>query len=384
MTPLVVHVIQHLAMGGLENGLINIINRTPPSRYRHAIVCLSHYSDFRERLADRGVPVIALGKRPGKDPMIYLRLWRLFRTLSPDVVHTRNLAGLDSVIPAWAAGVGVRVHGEHGWDMHDLYGRSRKYTLYRRICRPFVTRYIAVSRDLQRWLHDTVHVPPDRVEHICNGVDTTKFRPANSGRSILPPGFAPANAIVIGTVGRLQSVKDQVTLARAFGALVSARSELRDRLRLVVVGDGPALTDIRRPLQDAGVEALTWLAGARTDVADLMRAMDVFVLPSLNEGISNTILEAMASGLPVIATRVGGNPELIVEGTNGELFAPRDVEALTSELTRYVVDEARRRAHGEQGRRRALEHFSLDGMVERYLNTYDALLGRARPALAMS
>jgi glycosyltransferase involved in cell wall biosynthesis len=92
----------------------------------------------------------------------------------------------------------------------------------------------------------------------------------------------------------------------------------------------------------------------------------------------------MASGLPVIATRVGGNLELVVEGANGEFFAPRDVQALTSALAVYAVDEARRRAHGEQGRRRALEHFSLDGMVERYLNTYDALLGRARPALAMS
>jgi sugar transferase (PEP-CTERM/EpsH1 system associated) len=382
--PLIVHIIQHLSMGGLENGLVNIINHTPLGRYRHAIVCLSHYSEFRERLIDRTVPVIALGRRPGTDPISYLRLWRLLRALSPDIVHTRNLGALDSVVVARAAGVPIRVHGEHGWDMHDLHGRNRKYNVYRRACRPFVSKYIAVSADMKRWLQDTVGVPEGRVLHICNGVDTAKFRPARDARGVLPPGFATPQAIIIGTVSRLQPVKDQVTLARAFCALLHARPELHEHARLVIVGDGPAAGEIRKLIDAAGLGGFVWMPGARPDVADLMRAMDVFVLPSLNEGISNTILEAMASGLPVVATRVGGNPELVDEGRTGELCAPRDVEALARALECYVTDADRRRAHSEAARRRAVERFSLERMVERYLDTYDELLGRPRPAMALS
>src|SRR5581483_5472355 len=158
--PLILHVIHRLAVGGLENGLVNLINHTPPERYRHAIVCLSDFTDFRERIEARDVPVIALHKRQGKDPGIHAVLWKVLRNLQPTIVHTRNLPAMEYAVSAMLAGVPRRVHGEHGRDIYDLDGLNPRYNLLRKAMRPFIHRHVAVSKDLERWLIRTVGVPP--------------------------------------------------------------------------------------------------------------------------------------------------------------------------------------------------------------------------------
>src|SRR5438552_18211902 len=142
--PLVAHIIYRLDVGGMENGLINLINHMPPERYRHAIVCLTEFTDFRKRLRRADVGCYALHKKLGKDIPLYGRVWRLLRELKPQIVHTRNLAALDSLVPAAAAGVRHRVHGEHGRDINDVDGDNRKYQLLRRALRPFTQRYITL------------------------------------------------------------------------------------------------------------------------------------------------------------------------------------------------------------------------------------------------
>lgn len=181
---------------------------------------------------------------------------------------------------------------------------------------------------------------------------------------------------MFGTVGRMQTVKDQVTLARAFVRAVRAMPDGRERLRLALIGDGPLLDGCRAVLAEAGMSELAWMPGARDDVPDLLRGLDVFVLPSRTEGICNTILEAMASGLPVVATDVGGNPELVVPDRTGLLVPPSSPEALAAALVRYAGDPALRRGHGAAGRARVLAEFSLDAMIEAYLSNYEALLAR--------
>lgn len=377
--PLVAHIIYRLDVGGMENGLVNLINSTPTERYRHAIICLTEYTDFRFRLQRPDVEIYALHKRPGKDLGVYPRLWRLLRRLRPDIVHTRNLPALDSLVPAALAGVAARVHGEHGRDMIDIDGRNRKYNMLRRVLRPFAQRYIPLSRDLEIWLRDSIGITPDRIDRIYNGVDMERFHPAAGGREPLPvAGFASADSIVIGTVGRLQTVKDQTTLVAAFLDLLERVPELCTRLRLVLVGDGPLRTAVAQQLERAGVAAKTWLPGARDDIPALMRGLDIFVLPSLAEGISNTILEAMACGLPVVATRVGGNAELVEDGQTGMLIPAADPAAMAAALSIYVRDLALARRHGLAGRQRIERHFSMPAMVERYLAVYDRLLDRQR------
>jgi len=165
-----------------------------------------------------------------------------------------------------------------------------------------------------------------------------------------------------------------LNLAHAFVRLVDRISDGRRTLRLTMIGDGSLRAQIEGVLASAGIRDLAWLPGARDDVPEILRALDVFVLPSINEGISNTILEAMACGLPVVATAVGGNPELVVAGETGALVPPQDPDALADALAVYVNDRAQMARAGRGGRDRIEREFSLPAMVGRYLDVYDQVL----------
>jgi sugar transferase (PEP-CTERM/EpsH1 system associated) len=368
--PLVLHVIHHLVIGGMENGLVNLINRMPASRFRHAIACIEDYSDFRSRLTRDDVEVIPLYRSKVGVWAVRRELFRLCRRLRPAIVHSRGMSGLDALLPTRLAGTRHHVHGEHGWDVHDLDGTASKPALLRRIHSPLIDRYVTVSKHLERYLVERVRVAPSRITQIYNGVDTERFTPLPRKPSgVLPAHFADPDSIVIGTVGRLQLVKDHATLVKAFAALT--RLPLGERLRLVIVGGGPLLGELQRLVAELGVAGQTWLPGPLSDVPSVMRWCDVFVLSSLSEGISNTILEAMACGLPIVATRVGGNVELVDEGRMGELFEPGDVAALAGLLERYAADPAWRGAHAALARQRAVEVFGLQAMVDRYQAVYE-------------
>ncbi len=365
-------------MGGLENGVVNLINWMPAGAYRHAVLCLTRTTDFRDRIQRPGVPVLEAAKAPeGRDPGAYRRVWRQLRALRPDIVHTRNLPCVDSVFVARAAGVRRIVHSEHGLDRYEIDGRNRKYNLLRRLTNPLVGRYIALSADLRRWLVDVVGLPPDKISLIYNGVDTERFRPRAGERpAVLPVGFAPAGATVIGTIGRLAAVKDPVTLARAFVHLLATEATARKRLRLVIIGDGDERAAVEAVLDAADARDLAWLPGFRDDTPALYRAFDIFALPSEREGISNTLLEAMASALPVVATRVGGNPEIVPEGAGGRLVPAHDPAALAEGIAAYAVDPAMAAAHGRAARAWTEARHGPAAMVQGYRDVYDALMAR--------
>lgn len=373
--PLIAHVIFRLDVGGLENGLVNLINRMPAERFRHAIICLTDYSAFRRRIQRSDVAVFALHKPPGNNLVVHFKLWRLLMQLRPDIVHTRNIGALEATLPAALAGVSVRIHSEHGYDVADLDGSNQKYQWIRRALKPFVHQYIALSRDLERYLREKIHVPATRVAQVYNGVDTTLFHPARAGRESLPcQGFAGPDQFVIGTVGRMQAVKDPVTLARAFVRLLHVMPDGARRLRLVMVGDGPFKQQALTVIEEAGAAKLVWFAGERDDVARIMRGLDLFVLPSIAEGISNTILEAMACGLPILATRVGGNPELIETGVTGTLVPRDDAESMAHAMRVYAESAELCRRHGSAARLTVERKFGMAAMVDAYMMIYDKLL----------
>jgi sugar transferase (PEP-CTERM/EpsH1 system associated) len=374
--PLVLHLVYRFDTGGLENGVVNLINHMPVSAYRHAVVALTEVVPaFAQRIHREDVTMISLHKTPGHSLKLYPRLQRLFAHLRPAVVHTRNLAALECQVPAAFAGVPVRVHGEHGRDVDDLDGTRRRYQWMRRAYRPFVHRYVALSRDLAGYLNEKVGVPESRIAQIYNGVDIERFSARSVVRGTVDGGpFTEPHLFVFGTVGRMQTVKAQTVLAQAFIRALQLRPGLRDRLRLVMVGEGPLRAEAQALLDSAGVGHLAWLPGERSDVPNVMRSFDCFVLPSLAEGVSNTILECMASGLPVLATHVGGNAELVMSGTTGELVAAGNVEALAEGLLLLSADPARALSMGRAGRARVEQHFSLPAMVGAYQALYDRLL----------
>jgi glycosyltransferase involved in cell wall biosynthesis len=450
--PLVLHVVFRFDVGGLENGVANLINHMPADAYRHAILALTEVTDFRKRISRQDVEFISLHKPEGHLFPLYPQLFRLFRKLRPAIVHSRNLAALEVTLPAWAAGVPVRIQSEHGRDHGDLDGSNPRHRKVRRFYDRFVSHYVALSRDLERWLVEGIGLPAGKVTQIYNGVDATRFHPADGrtvkhthpspsipiplgareaacllsplagerpgergnwrhrGGDVTPPLPSPlpqgdrgdllhsASVIsiseqrlisiegcpflrpghwMVGTVGRMQTVKDQTVLARAFIRALELDPLLKTRLRLVMVGEGPLRAEAQQMLEHAGVADLAWLPGERNDVPSIMRGLDCFVLPSLAEGISNTILEAMASGLPVIATRVGGSPELIVESRTGELVPASNVEALARVLVSYANRPEQASSAGRAGRADVEQRFSLDAMVGAYRSLYDRLLSAA-------
>jgi sugar transferase (PEP-CTERM/EpsH1 system associated) len=366
--PLIVHVVYSLGVGGLENGLVNLINSPLGVEYRHAIVCLTQASAFRERLQRADVDIFELHKPAGLGLGIYPRLWRLLRQLRPAIVHTNNLAALETQWVAALAGVKGRVHSEHGWLAADPQGQNPRHRWLRRVCNPVVGTYIAVSRDIARWLTGCIGLPERKVVLVPNGVDTQRFAP----RSLPPAAVAPwpANATVIGCVARLDPVKAPLTLLAAYVALLKRRPATAPPLWLAWLGDGPERAKLEAAVAAAGVGATVWLPGARNDIPELLPQFAVFALASLNEGISYTVLEAMATGLPVVACAVGGNPEIVTSGTNGRLVPAGDVNGFADALADYVETPTLRQQHGEAGRATVMARFSFAAMQQAYAAIY--------------
>lgn len=367
--PLIAHVVFRFDYGGLENGVVNVVNGLPEGLFRHTIIALTEASDFRRRIRREDVAVHSLNKQPGKDPSAYLRLFKLIRRLRPAVLHTRNVGTLEGALVASVAGTACRIHGEHGWDTHDPDGSNRKYRLMRRAMNPAINAFVAVSEELQRWLVERVGIAPAKVTRICNGVDVERFQMRNDeARALLPRERFPAGTTVVGSVTRFSEIKDPLNLVRAF--IEARRASAGESLRLLMLGDGPLRAPAEEQLAQAGLSDAAWLPGSRDDVPELMRAMDVFVLGSRREGISNTVLEAMASGLPVIASAVGGNLELVRHGYSGILVPPGEPASIAAALIDYVAHPSLRLDHGLRARARVEQEYSLRRMLADYENLY--------------
>lgn len=376
--PLAMHVVNRFDVGGLENGVVNLINLMPEHQFRHMVVSLTEVTDFRRRLQRDDVVCVALHKPPGHGLKLYPAFRALLAEHRPAIVHTRNLGPLEmQPVAAWA-GVPARIHSEHGREIDDLFGTNRKYRWLRRAYAPFVHRQVALSLDLQRYLVEGVGIPAGRVEQIYNGVDTQRFHPVRGPRMFADGcPFDPVRTWCVGTVGRMQGVKNPVLLARAFVRALELAPWLRPTLRLMMIGDGPVRSEVQALLASADAAALAWLPGERNDVPNVMRSLDCFVLPSLAEGISNTILEAMACGLPVVATAVGGNPELVRHGRTGEVVPTDDVEAMAAALVRRAEDPKQSAAWGAAGLLEVERRFSLQAMVQAYVHLYTSQLAVA-------
>lgn len=367
------HVIFRLDFGGLENGLVNLINNLPTDRYRHTIICIDGFTEFSERIRRDDVEIIAIRKKPGFDLKAILRLFRTFRRLKPDIVHTRNIAALDALLPAVAAGVPVRIHSEHGWGVADVGRVNKKHRFLRRLHAPLVTRFIALSTEIARYLESEIGVSGSKIAHVYNGVDTDSFSPAQSkekARTEIGFPFEP-DSLVIGTIGRLSPVKNQALLIDAVHLLHEKMPDVASDVRLVIVGSGDSRDDLEKRLELNDLRESTWMAGSTDNVVTFLRSFDVFVLPSLAEGISNTILEAMSVALPVVATDVGGNAELVTNRTTGFLVESASSNEMADALSKYLLDRHLIERHGKAGRDRVLKKFALTRMLDGYMAVYD-------------
>jgi len=359
----IVHVVHSLDIGGTENGVVSVINALH-DEFRHSVVSMTEGRVLASRLpAD--IVIHCMNKRSGLDLRVIVRLTALLRRLRPDAVHSRNWAAFDTVLAARLAQVPVVIHGEHGREIADPEGRNRRRNHVRRLSAPLVTRFVTVSHDLSRWLVHDVGVAPHKVVTIHNGVNVERFSPDTREEARRIFGVSP-QTVVVGTVGRLDPVKDHAGFLEAFAMVTKGHGDAVG----VIVGDGDCRDMLEEQTRLLGIGARTRLLGKRLDIPILLSGFDIFVLPSIAEGLSNTILEAMAAGLPVVATRVGGNPEMVEDGVTGALIAPRQPHRLAEALTVYMADPCLRARHGKAGRQRAMDKFSLERMVNAYRNLY--------------
>lgn len=365
----ILHILHTLRVGGLENGVVNLINTLDPDRFEHAICCVDASGPMADRIRQH-VPIVEMGKGAHRDYLLPVKLSRVIRGIAPDVVHTRNWGTIDGVIGARLAGVRRVIHGEHGREAVDPTGANARRNLFRKLLSPLVTSFVAVSSDLKGWLVETVGVPARKVNCILNGVDTRRFAPPENRHDVRERLGLPMGTFIVGTVGRLDPVKDQATLLSSFAAACGGRGDV-----LLVVGAGPEAAGLRGLSASLGIAEQVRFLGERKDIPDILQALDVFVLPSIAEGISNTILEAMSCGLPIIASRVGGNEELIDQNGSGVLFPAGDAAALAASLTSYREAPGRGASHGACGRERVIRLFSLERMAGRYTDLYSGVCG---------
>jgi sugar transferase (PEP-CTERM/EpsH1 system associated) len=352
------HVLLSLQPGGLENGVVNVINGLDGDRFRSSVTCLQEAGPFAARIRQPGVDVHTLGLRPGNDPTLPLRLARLFRRTGTDIVHTRNAeAFFYGFAGAKLGRVKSLIHSEHGRVLPDTPRRMR---LQKELMR-FTDSAFCVSWQLQRDLVKHLGVPSQRLGVIYNGVDVT--RSANAERALARAVFgAGQGEVVIGSVGRLVPVKNYGLLVRAFSRLSGAPA------RLVFIGDGPERQKLEALAAERGANVK--FLGHREDVAELLPGMDIFVLPSFSEGMSNTLLEAMAARVAVVASDVGGNHEIVRDGVSGLLFPNDDEDALLERLTSLSHDSERRAEFGRAANERVVRDFGMRTMIRNYEDLY--------------
>lgn len=361
----VLHVLDSLAPGGLENGVVNTARRLHGHGFDIHAACLRFRGDFAERLPEPD-KVVVLGKTAGFSLGAVRRLRAHLLATGADLLHSHNLGTLIYAVAATLGGRTIPiVHGEHGQlQPQDL---TPKRLLQRRLLFRLCRRIHAVSAGLRDHLRDHGLDPAGRILATPNGVDSTRFHPAldpASAKAAL--GFQPGD-LVVGIVGRLVALKRHRLL---FEALQRLADEL-PALRLLVVGDGGAERDELVAAMRAHTQAdrIVW-AGHRNDLENCYQAMDLLAAPSEIEGLSNAVLEAMACAVPVLAHQACGNAEVIDRHRSGYLADLRDAVGLAAELQAALsdVDELRRR--GAAARQAVLERYSMEAMEASYRELY--------------
>lgn len=371
----ILHVVASLGVGGTEHGLLKVIEGLGSEEFEHAICAVRA---IEESFVEQTKPTKRLycvgSSKPGLEFPLF-RLARIMREFRPHIVHSRNFGALEAVPAAKLAGVPATIHSEHGYELETLQGLPLRRRIMEHAFFKMADAVFTVSDELRIYHARQSWLPAAGFRVLPNGVNTDKFIPnCERGARTRSELGIPQDRVLVGSVGRMVAIKDYGTLLRAAETLICEGRNIH----VLLVGAGPELNRLQRQAatspQLAGRVTFT---GVSDRVLDMMNALDVFVLPSISEGMSNTILEAMSSGLPVVATLSGGSPEIIEHDHCGYLFIPRAVETLIQHLRDLADDVSLRRSFGKAARRRAEEYFSLTRMIDRYHDLYRELLAQA-------
>lgn len=358
----VLQVVISLSPGGTERLVIEIAKRLQP-HVETSVCCLDDAGAWADELTVRGVEVVALGRRPGFHPSLASRIVQLVDRFGADVMHCHQFSPFVYGSLAAIRRPGLRlIFTEHG---RFLDSGSWKRWLTNRVLGRRPDRIFAVSAELGRHLVRE-GLPPWAVQVAPNGIDAGPEVTEAARRQARQALSLSSRAVAFGTVARLAPVKDLATLVDAF---VSVRVAVPEA-QLVIVGDGPERERLETLARRLGIMDAVTFTGLRSDARTLMPGFDVYVNSSLSEGMSLTILEAMATSLPIVATRVGGNPEIVLDRWTGVLVPSRDPDALAEAMRSLATAADQRKTMGLAGRARVVREFSMSRMLDRYLDAY--------------
>lgn len=366
----VLRAITWLPVGGIERKIVEVLPRLDRDRFEASLVCLRERGPLASELEAAGIRVDCIPFRKRWDLAAMRKLAALMRERRIDVVHSHMYrSNVPATVAARMAGVRrvwCQVHNVGTWET------GRQLAMDRFLCR-WRTGMIAVSDEVRREVIAKLRLPPERVKLIYNGVDLSRFG-AGEGREELRREFGVGEGdLVYVLAARLVEQKrpqDFLALARRMLGEEKERPD-RPRLHFWIAGDGPMRDDLERDARQMPIANRVHFLGRRDDMPRVFAAADVFVMTSTKEGFSNALLEAMASGLAVIATNVGGNAEAVRTETDGMIVPPLDSAALHAAAERIWLDETSRRAYRDAARRRARE-FSLDAMIENVQKLYES------------
>jgi sugar transferase (PEP-CTERM/EpsH1 system associated) len=361
------HTIYAFRDGGIERGLLNLINHGDQNFFRHVIVCLTEAGEFAELLRAPDCEIVELRKRQGNDWCLPWRIAQVARRQRLDVLHARGWPTMvETAVGARLARVRATVYSFHGKTFEDLQGISRRRRWVQKAVIRAYQRVFTLNRCMGAELAAECSLGENLIEIIANGVDADKFCPRTDKDELRRLFDLPADRIILGNVARLDPVKNHKVVLRAL-----ARVADRDlRPYFLLVGEGHHRTALEPLVQQLGLAADVRFFGYSDRIPELLNCLDVYVQSSFYEGFSNTVLEAMACGLPVLATDVGGTKDVLSEGMAGVFFQPQDDEELTTLIVRLSKDDRLRRTLGELGRRRVLDNFTVQTMARNYENVY--------------
>lgn len=365
--PHVVHVIDEMPAEGAQRLIVEVIRNGSP-RFRYSVLCMVREGLLADELRRHGVAVHCLGRRPGVDPGTIPALLAWMRRERPDVIHT-HLYNADCYarLAAWMARVPGRFSTRHS-------SRPWPTPMRRRIAR-WIGRLshatVACGADVQRMLVNEDGLDARQVRTISNGIDLGRFDRADRSRLRAELGLA-SDEVLIGVVGRLIPLKGHQQL---IDALAQLHQQGLTHWRAVFVGGGDLQESLQTAIGAAGLQGRIHLLGVRSDMADVLAALDIFAMPSHHEGLPMALLEAMAASRAVVASAVGSIPEVIRDRQSGLLVGPKDVPALASALRQLITDATLRDALGGQARQTVLEHYSAQRTARSYEALYDEVLG---------
>jgi glycosyltransferase involved in cell wall biosynthesis len=371
----VLHVIGSLSAGGAERNLYYLAPHFASSRVRYAICCLFHKGEFAGEVENLGVSVFELGYRKRFFFSTVLRLARLLRTRRVKVIHTHLFqSGLVGRLAAWRAGVPAIVSHEHG------------KTLWKRWYHRFFERYaigrtdlrLAVSKDIRDLRIQRERTPESKIRIVVNAVDPATFECDEATRVRKRTELGLDNTFIIGTVGRLVD-------AKSYDFLLSVAARVRKQrpdVSLIIIGEGELADDLKRIRDSLDLKETVRFLGKRTDIPDLMAAMDLYVISSKREGLPVTLIEAMMAGKPIVSTSVGGIPETISHGVDGRLVRFGDEEELSQTILDLIGDTEEMERLGKNARKRAIDRYSPGIVLKQLEAIYEEILSKKGMHLA--